>query len=37
MAALVLSIAGAAVAEVAIAPWWRQRLAYTLRFPGDDA
>lgn len=26
--------AGAAVAEVAIAPWWRRRLAYAFRFPG---
>jgi NlpC/P60 family putative phage cell wall peptidase len=25
---------GAAVAEVAIAPWWRRRLAYAFRFPG---
>ena len=25
---------GAAVAEVAIAPWWRRQLAYTFRFPG---
>lgn len=25
---------GAAVAEVAIAPWWRRRLAYGFRFPG---
>jgi NlpC/P60 family putative phage cell wall peptidase len=25
---------GAAVAEVAIAPWWRRRLAYAYRFPG---
>jgi NlpC/P60 family putative phage cell wall peptidase len=25
---------GAAVAEVAIAPWWRRRLAYVFRFPG---
>jgi NlpC/P60 family putative phage cell wall peptidase len=25
---------GAAVAEVALAPWWRRRLAYTFRFPG---
>jgi NlpC/P60 family putative phage cell wall peptidase len=24
---------GAAVAEVAIAPWWRRRLAYVFRFP----
>ena len=28
---------GAAVAEVAIAPWWRRRLAYAFRFPGVDA
>jgi NlpC/P60 family putative phage cell wall peptidase len=25
---------GAAVAEVAIAPWWRRRLAYAFRLPG---
>jgi NlpC/P60 family putative phage cell wall peptidase len=25
---------GADVAEVAIAPWWRRRLAYAFRFPG---
>jgi NlpC/P60 family putative phage cell wall peptidase len=25
---------GAAVAEVAFAPWWRRRLAYAFRFPG---
>ena len=25
---------GAAVAEVAIAPWWRRSLAYAFRFPG---
>jgi NlpC/P60 family putative phage cell wall peptidase len=25
---------GAIVAEVAIAPWWRRRLAYAFRFPG---
>lgn len=25
---------GAAVVEVAIAPWWRRRLAYAFRFPG---
>ncbi len=25
---------GAAVAEVAIAPWWRRRLAYAFTFPG---
>jgi NlpC/P60 family putative phage cell wall peptidase len=24
---------GAAVAEVAIAPWWRRRLAYAFRVP----
>jgi NlpC/P60 family putative phage cell wall peptidase len=28
---------GAAVAEVAIAPWWRRRLAYAFRFPGVEA
>jgi NlpC/P60 family putative phage cell wall peptidase len=27
---------GAAVAEVAITPWWRRRLAYAFRFPGLD-
>jgi NlpC/P60 family putative phage cell wall peptidase len=27
---------GAAVTEVAIAPWWRRRLAYAFRFPGID-
>jgi NlpC/P60 family putative phage cell wall peptidase len=25
---------GAAVTEVAIAPWWRRRIAYAFRFPG---
>ena len=25
---------GAAVAEVALAPWWRRHLAYAFRFPG---
>ena len=25
---------GAAVVEVAIAPWWRRRLAFAFRFPG---
>jgi NlpC/P60 family putative phage cell wall peptidase len=25
---------GAAVTEVALAPWWRRRLAYVFRFPG---
>ena len=25
---------GAAVAEVALAPWWRRRIAYAYRFPG---
>jgi NlpC/P60 family putative phage cell wall peptidase len=25
---------GAAVTEVALAPWWRRRLAYAFRFPG---
>jgi NlpC/P60 family putative phage cell wall peptidase len=25
---------GASVAEVAIAPWWRRRLAFAFRFPG---
>jgi NlpC/P60 family putative phage cell wall peptidase len=28
---------GAAVAEVAIAPWWRRRLACAFRFPGVSA
>ncbi len=28
---------GAAVAEVALAPWWRRRIAYAFRFPGVDA
>jgi NlpC/P60 family putative phage cell wall peptidase len=28
---------GAAVAEVALAPWWRRRIAYVFRFPGVDA
>jgi NlpC/P60 family putative phage cell wall peptidase len=28
---------GAAVAEVAIAPWWRRRLAYAFRFPAARA
>jgi NlpC/P60 family putative phage cell wall peptidase len=28
---------GAAVAEVAIAPWWRRRLAYAFRFPAAKA
>jgi NlpC/P60 family putative phage cell wall peptidase len=27
---------GASVAEVAVAPWWRRRLAYAFRFPGVD-
>jgi NlpC/P60 family putative phage cell wall peptidase len=27
---------GAQVAEVAIAPWWRRRLAYAFRFPGVE-
>jgi NlpC/P60 family putative phage cell wall peptidase len=27
---------GAAVAEVAIAPWWRRRIAYAFRFPGVE-
>jgi hypothetical protein len=25
---------GAAVCEIALAPWWRRRLAYAFRFPG---
>jgi hypothetical protein len=25
---------GASVCEVAIAPWWRRRLAYAFAFPG---
>jgi NlpC/P60 family putative phage cell wall peptidase len=28
---------GAAVAEVALAPWWRRRLAYAFRFPETSA
>ena len=28
---------GAAVAEVALAPWWRRRIAYAFRFPGVQA
>lgn len=28
---------GAAVAEVAVAPWWRRRLAYAFRFPGVES
>lgn len=27
---------GAAVAEVAIAPWWRRRIAYAFSFPGVE-
>lgn len=27
---------GAAVAEVALAPWWRRRLAYAFKFPGIE-
>jgi hypothetical protein len=27
---------GACVAEVAIAPWWRRRLAFAFAFPGVD-
>lgn len=27
---------GAAVTQVAIAPWWRRRLAYAFAFPGVD-
>jgi NlpC/P60 family putative phage cell wall peptidase len=27
---------GAAVAEIAIAPWWRRRLAYAFSFPGAN-
>jgi NlpC/P60 family putative phage cell wall peptidase len=27
---------GAAVTEVALAPWWRRRIAYAFRFPGVD-
>jgi NlpC/P60 family putative phage cell wall peptidase len=33
-AAMVHAHDGAAVAEVAFAPWWRRRLAYVFRFPG---
>jgi NlpC/P60 family putative phage cell wall peptidase len=28
---------GAAVCEIALAPWWRRRLAYAFRFPGVPA
>jgi NlpC/P60 family putative phage cell wall peptidase len=28
---------GAAVAEVALAPWWRRRLAFAFRFPNLEA
>jgi NlpC/P60 family putative phage cell wall peptidase len=28
---------GAAVAEVALAPWWRRRVAYAFQFPGVTA
>jgi NlpC/P60 family putative phage cell wall peptidase len=28
---------GAAVAEVALSPWWRRRLAFAFRFPGVTA
>jgi NlpC/P60 family putative phage cell wall peptidase len=28
---------GAAVAEVALAPWWRRRIAYAFAFPAIDA
>ncbi|MEO6382383.1 MAG: NlpC/P60 family protein [Nitrobacter sp.] len=28
---------GAAVCEIALAPWWRRRLAYAFRFPGVSA
>ncbi|MET0721745.1 MAG: NlpC/P60 family protein [Tardiphaga sp.] len=27
---------GASVCEVALAPWWRRRLAFAFRFPGVD-
>lgn len=27
---------GAAVCEIALAPWWRRRLAYAFRFPGVE-
>ena len=27
---------GASVAEVALAPWWRRRIAYAFRFPGVE-
>jgi len=27
---------GACVAEVALAPWWRRRIAYAFRFPGIE-
>jgi len=33
-AAMVHAHDGAAVAEVAFAPWWRRRVAFVFRFPG---
>jgi hypothetical protein len=27
---------GAAVAEVALAPWWRRKLSFAFRFPGVE-
>jgi NlpC/P60 family putative phage cell wall peptidase len=27
---------GAAVSEIALSPWWRQRLSHAFRFPGVD-
>ena len=33
-AAMIHAHDGAAVAEVALTPWWRRRLAYAFRFPG---
>ena len=35
-AAIVHAHDGAAVAEVALAPWWRRRIAYAFRFPGIE-
>jgi NlpC/P60 family putative phage cell wall peptidase len=34
VASMVHAHDGAAVAEVAFAPWWRRRVAYVFRFPG---
>jgi NlpC/P60 family putative phage cell wall peptidase len=32
--AMVHAQEGAAVAEIALSPWWRRRIAYAFRFPG---